>query len=165
MKMEVKDNTQDMIASKNQDTYSYNLKDGEINPELNPLGFIDEPIALSDRMINEGVDSTRVQCIGLQSKNNIEIQSNILDSAIDISRDVRESQLTESRPRRIPCYYFWSGISGVVFALLNSCIIFCAWPQHHIFTHPNFWHEFMTTAAFGFIGLFSASQEKLFLST
>ena len=52
MKMDVKNNTQGMITSKNQDTYSYNLKDGEINPELDPLGFIDEPIALSDRIIN-----------------------------------------------------------------------------------------------------------------
>ena len=157
MKMEVENNTQDMTTSKIQDTYSYNLKDGEINPELNPLGFIDEPIALSDRMINEDVNTANVQCIGLQLKNNIEIQSKILHSEIDVSRGGRESQLTQSRSRRIPCYYFWSGISGVVFALLNSCIIFCAWPQHHIFTHPNFWHEFMTTAALGFIGLFSAS--------
>ena len=73
--MDVKKNTQDIITSKNQDTYSYNLEDGEINPELDPLGFIDEPIALSDRIINESVNSTNVQCIGLQLKNNIGIQS------------------------------------------------------------------------------------------
>ena len=67
--MEVENNTQDMITSKIQDTYSYNLKDGEINPELNPLGFIDEPIALSDRMINEDVNTANEQCIGSQLKN------------------------------------------------------------------------------------------------
>ena len=53
--------------------------------------------------------------------------------------------------------YFWSGGSGIIFAVFNSCLIFCVWPQHHIFIFPGFWHEFMTTTVIGFIGLFSAS--------
>lgn len=53
--------------------------------------------------------------------------------------------------------YFWSGGSGIIFAVFNSCLIFCVWPQHHIFMFPNFWHEFTTTTVIGFIGLFSAS--------
>ena len=57
----------------------------------------------------------------------------------------------------IPLRYFWSGGTGVIFALVNSCFIFCAFPQSHIFLVPKAWHEFMTTAAVGFIGLFSAS--------
>ena len=57
----------------------------------------------------------------------------------------------------IPIGYLWSGGTGVVFALLNSCFIFCAFPQNHIFMVPKAWHEFMTTAAIGFTGLFSAS--------
>ena len=57
----------------------------------------------------------------------------------------------------IPIRYFWSAFTGVVFALVNSCFIFCAIPQNHIFLVPKAWHEFMTTAAVGFIGLFSAS--------
>ena len=56
----------------------------------------------------------------------------------------------------IPHYYAWTGASGIVFALLNSCFIFCVWPQHNIFTEPSFWYEFMTVSVFGFIGLFSA---------
>ena len=52
--------------------------------------------------------------------------------------------------------YFWSGGSGILFALLNSCLIFCLWPQHNIFTEPDYWYEFMTVSVFGFIGLFSA---------
>ena len=42
-------------------------------------------------------------------------------------------------------------------ALLNSCLIFCAWPQHHIYLAPKVWHEFMTTTAIGFIASFAAS--------
>ena len=57
----------------------------------------------------------------------------------------------------IPIGYLWSGGTGVVLALLNSCFIFCAFPQNHIFMVPKAWHEFMTTAAIGFTGLFSAS--------
>ena len=53
--------------------------------------------------------------------------------------------------------YFWSGGCGIVFALLNSCLIFCAWPQNHIFLVPSAWYEFMTSASIGFIGLFAAS--------
>ena len=52
--------------------------------------------------------------------------------------------------------YFWSGASGIMFALLNSCLIFCLWPQHNIFIEPSYWFEFMTVSVFGFIGLFSA---------
>ena len=69
----------------------------------------------------------------------------------------KQDTTEQIKQEHIPCIYFWSGASGIVFALVNSCFIFCAWPQHHIFTEPNFWHEFMTTAAVGFIGLFSAS--------
>ena len=53
--------------------------------------------------------------------------------------------------------YFWSGGMGIVIALQNSCLIFCAWPQHHIYLVPKAWHEFMTTTAIGFIALFAAS--------
>ena len=55
-----------------------------------------------------------------------------------------------------PHFYFWSGSSGILLALLNSCLIFCLWPQHNIFTQPSYWYEFMTFSVFGFIGLFSA---------
>ena len=55
-----------------------------------------------------------------------------------------------------PHRYFWSGSSGILLALLNSCLIFCLWPQHNIFTQPSYWYEFMTFSVFGFIGLFSA---------
>ena len=57
----------------------------------------------------------------------------------------------------VPIRYFWSGGSGIILALANSCFIFCAWPQHHIFRVPGAWYEFMTTASTGFIGLFSTS--------
>ena len=53
--------------------------------------------------------------------------------------------------------YFWSGGTGIIFALLNSCFVFCAVPQHHIFLVPNAWHEFVTTSAIGFMGLFATS--------
>ena len=59
--------------------------------------------------------------------------------------------------RKISMMHFWSGGTGVLFALINSCFIFCAWPQHHIYLVPQAWHEFMTTAAIGFMGLFAAS--------
>ena len=55
----------------------------------------------------------------------------------------------------IPHYYAWTGASGIVLALLNSCFIFCVLPQHNIFTEPSFWYEFMTVSVFGFIGLFA----------
>ena len=45
----------------------------------------------------------------------------------------------------------------MIFALVNSCFIFCAFPQNHIYLVPKAWHEFMTTSAIGFTGLFSAS--------
>ena len=59
--------------------------------------------------------------------------------------------------KKIPIKYLWSGATGVIFALVNSCFIFCAFPQNHIFLVPKAWHEFMTTAAIGFTGLFAAS--------
>ena len=59
--------------------------------------------------------------------------------------------------QNIPWRYFWSGCTGMIFALVNSCLIYCAWPQNHIFFVPKAWHEFMITASIGFIGLFSAS--------
>ena len=33
-------------------------------------------------------------------------------------------------------WYFWSGGCGILFAVFNSCLIFCIWPQHHIFIFP-----------------------------
>ena len=67
------------------------------------------------------------------------------------------SEPKELNNERVPVRYFWSGGCGIVFALVNSCFIFCAFPQHHIFKVPSAWYEFMTTAAIGFIGLFAAS--------
>ena len=63
----------------------------------------------------------------------------------------------ETKNAKVSKLYFWSGGMGIVIALLNSCLIFCAWPQHHIFLAPKAWHEFMTTTAIGFIALFAAS--------
>ena len=59
--------------------------------------------------------------------------------------------------KKIPIKYLWSVVTGLIFALANSCFIFCAIPQNHIFLVPKAWHEFMTTAAIGFTGLFTAS--------
>ena len=59
--------------------------------------------------------------------------------------------------KKIPIKYLWSVGTGLIFALANSCFIFCAIPQNHIFLVPKAWHEFMTTAAIGFTGLFTAS--------
>ena len=59
--------------------------------------------------------------------------------------------------QNIPIRYLFSGGTGVIFALVNSCFIFCAFPQNHIYLVPKAWHEFMTTSAIGFTGLFSAS--------
>ena len=59
--------------------------------------------------------------------------------------------------KKVPKRYIWSGGLGLLLALANSCFFYCAWPQQHIFLVPNAWHEFMTTAAIGFIGLFAGS--------
>ena len=75
------------------------------------------------------------------------------DSAWNNYKDIDKLKDNE----KIPIRYLWSGGTGVVFALVNSCFIFCAFPQNHIFLVPKAWHEFMTTAAIGFTGLFSAS--------
>ena len=75
--------------------------------------------------------------------------------------DVKDVNNTLNKPKQInkvPKRYFWSGGMGIVLALLNSCLIFCAWPQHHLYLVPKAWHEFMTTTAIGFIGLFAASM-------
>ena len=74
--------------------------------------------------------------------------------------DIHDSKLATSSANQVQKtsrFYFWSGGAGIIFALLSSCFIFCAWPQHHIYIVPTAWYEFMTTAAIGFIGLFSAS--------
>ena len=38
----------------------------------------------------------------------------------------------ESKNTKLSKLYFWSEGMGIVIARLNSCLIFCAWPQHHI---------------------------------
>ena len=53
--------------------------------------------------------------------------------------------------KKVPKRYFWSGGLGLLLALANSCVFYCAWPQQHIFLVSKAWHEFMTTAAIGFI--------------
>lgn len=88
-------------------------------------------------------------------KNNNKSRS--MYSHIDTCNGFADSESGEKHSQNIAWRYGLSGVSGIIFAILNSCLIYCAWPQHHIFTHPNFWHEFMTTTVIGFIGLFAAS--------
>ena len=76
---------------------------------------------------------------------------------VESNEENDDSNNNEGENEKIPTRYFWSGGCGIVFALVNSCFIFCAFPQHHIFKVPSAWYEFMTTAAIGFIGLFAAS--------
>ena len=76
---------------------------------------------------------------------------------VESNEEDNDSNNNGQENEKIPTRYFWSGGCGIVFALVNSCFIFCAFPQHHIFTVPSAWYEFMTTAAIGFIGLFAAS--------
>ena len=66
-----------------------------------------------------------------------------------------EVELVYNEP--IPHYYLWTGGCGMLFALLNSCLIFCALPQHNILKQPHFWYEFMTVSVCGFIALFAAA--------
>ena len=47
------------------------------------------------------------------------------------------SEIKQEDNEKIPNKYFWSGGTGVVFALVNSCFIFCAFPQNHIFLVPK----------------------------
>ena len=96
-----------------------------------------------------------------QSKNKVDIYDAGADGdkygaygdIVNGSKEKKQAFASEKIPKR----YFWSGALGMIFALVNSCFIFCAWPQSHIFLVPKAWHEFMTTAAIGFIGLFAGS--------
>ena len=72
-------------------------------------------------------------------------------------QDYTKTVAKEDKSPKISPRYFWSGGMGIIIALANSCFIFCAWPQHHIYLVPKAWHEFMTTSAIGFMGLCAAS--------
>ena len=80
-----------------------------------------------------------------------------LPSETKIRQDCTKTMTPEDKCPKISMRYFWSGGMGIIVALANSCFIFCAWPQHHIYLVPKAWHEFMTTSAIGFMGLGAAS--------
>ena len=80
-----------------------------------------------------------------------------LPAEMESQQGYNERMINEDKSPKISKKYFWSGGMGIVIALANSCFIFCAWPQHHIYLVPKAWHEFMTTSAIGFMGLCAAS--------
>ena len=75
----------------------------------------------------------------------------------DTNEEIVFKKVSRQYFKKVSRRYIWSGGLGLLLALGNSCFIYCLWPQSHIFLVPNAWHEFMTTAAIGFIALFSGS--------
>ena len=105
------------------------------------------------------IKSHNISTLGYNCQNDVGNNSNHQTSycELDVITTSVKDQRNEMSVQNFSWCYFWSGGTGIIFAVFNSCLIFCVWPQHHIFIFPNFWHEFMTTTVIGFIGLFSAS--------
>jgi hypothetical protein len=118
------------------------------------------PVEISD----SSVTKTDIFCITVSEKTAslkhvVECKDDLREIVEERRKDIEEHKckISPDNNETISKRYFWSGGTGILFALINSCVIFCAWPQNHIYMKPNAWHEFMTTAAIGFIGLFAAS--------